>query len=78
MPIWESCVARPVFRTLFSDWENGQQQFPDLGDRVSSDPGSDPNPPTSSFTLAAGSAFYSDVGTGRYFVGGDNSVRGYA
>jgi hypothetical protein len=70
MPIWESCVARPAFRTLFDDWENGAADFPDLGDAVSADPGSDPSAPTSSVTLDPASAFH-DSGT-RQFVGGDN------
>ena len=48
-PVWESCVLRPAFRALFSDWENGpneQPNFPDLGDATSPDPASDPDPPT--------------------------------
>jgi hypothetical protein len=48
-PLWESCVLRPAFRTLFSDWENAansQPNFPDLGDAPSLDPATDPNPPT--------------------------------
>jgi hypothetical protein len=47
-PVWESCVLRPAFRALFSDWENDanvQPNFPDLGDAASPDPASDPNPP---------------------------------
>jgi hypothetical protein len=69
MPIWESCVARPAFRELFTDWEN-DENFPDLGDGVSADPGSDPAAPTSSATLDPDAAYY-DSGT-REFVGGDN------
>jgi hypothetical protein len=72
MPIWESCVTRPAFRSLFTDWENGVEQFPDLDDGVSSDPGSDPNAPTSSVTLDPGSASFHDPVTNRDFVGGDN------
>ncbi len=45
MPIWESCVMRPAFRSLFTDWQNGNQNFPDLGDRVSPDPLNDPAGP---------------------------------
>lgn len=48
-PVWDSCVLRPAFRALFSDWENAANQqpnFPDLGDATSPDPASDPNPPT--------------------------------
>ena len=41
MPIWESCVLRPAFGQLFTDWENGSQQWPALGDGVSADPSSD-------------------------------------
>jgi Immunoglobulin domain/Bacterial Ig domain/Immunoglobulin I-set domain len=36
-PIWESCELRPAFRVLFTDWENGAQNFPDLFDTVSGD-----------------------------------------
>lgn len=38
-PLWESCLARPAFRTLFRDWENGTQQWPALGDSPSPQPG---------------------------------------
>ena len=31
-PLWEKCAFRPAFRKLFKDWENGSDQFPDLGD----------------------------------------------
>lgn len=32
-PLWEDCLARrKVFRSLFRDWENGAQTFPDLGE----------------------------------------------
>ena len=49
-PLWESCILRDdVFRTVFTDWENGPAQFPDLGDPTSTDP-NDPAPPTSSVT----------------------------
>lgn len=34
-PLWESCELRPAFRVLFKDWENGNDNFPDLGDKVS-------------------------------------------
>jgi hypothetical protein len=52
-PPWESCVLRPAFRALFSDWENDantQRNFPDLGDATSPDPASDPNPPSITIT----------------------------
>jgi len=57
-PIFESCVQRRAMRSLFVDWENGTDQFPDLGDLVSADPVNDPNAPTS--TLARAGAFYDD------------------
>jgi hypothetical protein len=37
-PLWESCLLRPTFRTLFRDWENPSASFPDLGDVASVDP----------------------------------------
>ena len=67
-PLWESCVLRPAFRTLFRDWENGTQNFPDLGDAESGDPANDPSAPTS--TLTHSGAFFDD-GL-RKFVGADN------
>ncbi|HUH15478.1 MAG TPA: hypothetical protein VML35_06310, partial [Gaiellaceae bacterium] len=42
-PLWESDVLRPVFRTLFRDWQNGTENFPDLGDAPSPDPNTDPS-----------------------------------
>jgi hypothetical protein len=69
-PIWESCLLRPAFRVLFTDWENGAQQFPELGDATSSDP-SDPNPPATTVT-ASGKVFVSGQTT---FVGGSNSLK---
>ncbi|MHC4507326.1 MAG: FG-GAP-like repeat-containing protein, partial [Planctomycetota bacterium] len=49
-PIWESETLRPVFRTLFDDWQNFLSSggviinldFPDFGDDLSTDPNSDP------------------------------------
>lgn len=38
-PVWESCLTRPAFRTLFRDWENGTLQWPALGDAPSPQPG---------------------------------------
>jgi hypothetical protein len=67
-PLWESCVLRPAFRTLFRDWENGAESFPDLGDAESADPANDPSAPTS--TLTQTGAFYDD-GLHK-FVGADN------
>jgi len=52
-PAWDSCVLRPAFRALFSDWENDantQPNFPDLGDATSPDPATDPDPPTITIT----------------------------
>ncbi len=69
-PLWESCLLRPAFRRLFTDWENGASNFPDLGDYPSPDP-SAPNPPTSS-ALAVGSPRYTDSG-GRTWISGANS-----
>ncbi len=47
-PLWESCLLRPAFRALFTDWENNaiteQPNFPELGDPPSPDR-SDPNEP---------------------------------
>lgn len=65
MPIWESCILRPAFRALFVDWENGAQNFPDLGDGVSTDP-SDPNAPVSTLT----------VGTPKFVSGSTTYVGG--
>lgn len=65
-PVWESCVLRPSFRALYSDWEAGG--FPDLEDDVSADDVNDPQAPLS--TLGRTGAFYSD-GT-RDFVAADN------
>jgi hypothetical protein len=74
-PVFESCVLRPTFRALFTDWENPshpqETNFPDLGDVVSPDPVNDPNPPTPSASQTGG-ASYLRPSDGRYFVGGDN------
>src|SRR6266545_4477785 len=35
-PLWESRTLRPVFRTLFDDWQNPGPKFPALGDPASS------------------------------------------
>lgn len=67
-PIFESCVQRRAMRSLFRDWENGTDQFPDHGDLVSADPVNDPNAPTSS--LARSGAFY-DNGLHK-FIAADN------
>lgn len=49
-PIWESCLLRPTFSTLYKDWENGGAQFPALGDSPSSDP-TDPDAPAATLSL---------------------------
>jgi hypothetical protein len=50
-PLWESCILRTSgFRALFTDWENGSENFPDHGDATSPDP-SDPAAPVASATL---------------------------
>ncbi len=69
MPIWESCVLRPAFRTLYRDWENGAEQFPELSDVVSADPANDPAAPESRLTPSG--AIY-DNGV-RKFIGGNNA-----
>ncbi|MFZ0323135.1 MAG: hypothetical protein WAN48_03265, partial [Actinomycetes bacterium] len=62
MPMWESCLLRPAFRSLFTDWENGGQNFPDLGDAPSPD-ASDPNAPQ-----------ITELATGQYVSGGTTYV----
>src|SRR5206468_2796969 len=40
-PLWESGLLRATaFRTLFKDWQDGSENFPDLGDPTSPDPNS--------------------------------------
>jgi len=42
-PLWESALLRDAaFRTLFHDWQNGSEKFPDLGDRTTPDPNAAP------------------------------------
>lgn len=50
-PLWESCLLRPAFRALFKDWENGKQQFPDLGDYPAPDR-SVPNAPNTVLSVS--------------------------
>lgn len=71
-PLWESCLARPVFRQLFRDWENGEWQvagnnFPDHGDQPSNDP-TVSSAPTATFTITGSQA----VVDGIQWVGGDH------
>lgn len=58
MPIWESCVLRPAFRELFSDWQRkgAFEPFPDYGDQVSRDRVNDPAPPEASLTQVSGTS----------------------
>jgi hypothetical protein len=65
-PIWESCVLRPAFRQLFSDWEAAS--FPDFGDGTGQDLANDPSAPTSNLARA-GVSFISGTTT---FVAADN------
>ena len=70
-PIWESCVLRPAFRTLYTDWENGAEQFPALGDDTSSDAATDPTAPTTT----AGATANSYTSGGVTYVGKTNALR---
>ena len=64
-PMWESVVLRPAFKHLFTDWENGDEQFPELGDSATPDLVNDPFPPVNTLMLEGNQ--YND-GT-RQFVG---------
>jgi hypothetical protein len=57
---------------LYTDWENGAQNFPALGDATSSDVRTDPNPPTTAVGATANS--YTN-GAGVTFVGKTNGLR---
>ena len=48
-PLWESNLLRPAFRTLFTDWQNGIDNFPDLGDSTTDDPNAITPPSAISF-----------------------------
>jgi len=63
-PMWESCLLRPAFKTLYKDWENGVLNFPDLEDGASPDP-TDPNAPA--LSLNAGTPKFQSGAT--LFVG---------
>jgi hypothetical protein len=69
-PLWESCVLRPAFRVLFKDWENGSENFPDLGDVTSSDPVNDPQAPESKLIVTGNT--YSDGS--RLFLAADHLI----
>jgi hypothetical protein len=68
-PIWESCLARPAFRTLYRDWENGTLQWPALGDDPSAQPGEEAPVPAialSGNTVTVGGTTY--VGASHEFT----------
>ncbi len=70
-PIWESCLLRPSFRVLFSDWENPPVGgFPERGDLPSVDPASDPEAPVIELAIT-GRTF--DDGTTLH-IGHDNEL----
>jgi hypothetical protein len=84
-PLWESCLLRPAFRTLYEDWETdptwwpklaGQTidhpNFPALGDQPSSDP-SDTQAPTTSAYVGGGATY--DAPDGTHFVGPGSHYR---
>lgn len=84
-PLWESCLLRPSFRSLYEDWETDpawypeltkheidDPNFPALGDGTSADP-SDTAAPESGATVGGG-AEYVDPATGTTYVGGGSTV----
>lgn len=84
-PLWESCLLRPAFRSLYEDWETDaawwpklQDQeidhpnFPSLGDAPSADPSDTEAPHTSAFV--GGGAVY-DAADGTHFVGPGSHYR---
>ncbi len=70
-PVWESCLLRPAFRSLFTDWENPGDNFPDLGDDPAPDP-SDPDAPVMNPAVAGGNTY--TAGDGTVYLGGDNPI----
>ncbi len=71
-PLWESCALREdVFRELFQDWQNGSENFPDLGDDPSPDP-NDPDAPVSD--LVVGGTTYTDPVDNTTYLGGDATL----
>ncbi len=83
-PLWESCVLRPAFRTLFEDWETNpawwpkldqfeidDPNFPALGDGTSADP-SDAAAPSMTTVVGGGPVYVAPDGT--RFVGPGSSV----
>lgn len=84
-PLWESCLLRPAFRSIYEDWETdpawwpklqGQTldhpNFPSLGDAPSADPSDTQAPTTSAFV--GGGAVY-DAPDGTHFVGPGSHYR---
>jgi hypothetical protein len=69
-PIWESCLLRPAFQGIFTDWENGSQNFPPLHDAPSPDT-SDTAAPTSDLLVAG--HIYGDIG-GVTYIGPQHSL----
>lgn len=71
-PLWESCIARPAFRGLFRDWENGDwavegQNFPALGDTASADPSVSTNL-QAQFEITG----HQDIVDAKTWIGGDH------
>lgn len=66
MPLWESCVLRPAFRTLFDDWQlkGPFSPFQDYGDDPSADPVNDPAAPDASIAVVSGTRAGEYVGPG--------------
>ncbi len=71
-PLWESCVNRPAFRTLFHDWENGTSDFPDFGDGTSPDP-TDPNAPDPNLALTAPAGHVYTAPDGTVYAAADHT-----
>ena len=63
MPIWESCVARPAFRSLFNDWENGSRAVPGPRRRRVRGPGLRPGPTDVVASRSTRRGVYHDAGT---------------
>ncbi len=71
-PIWESCVNRAAFRTIYMDWENAGSalEFPDLLDAPSYD-ATDAAAPVGTIGLS-GTTFTAPDGT--VYAGGSNQL----
>ncbi len=83
-PLWESCLLRPAFRSLYEDWETDptywpklndfdidDPNFPALGDETRADP-SDSSAPASSATVGGGPVY--DAPDGTHYVGPGSST----